>query len=73
MVTNVGRRPTFPDALGLLAEAHVIDWEGDLYGRRVELSFARRLRAECKFDGVDELRTQIAQDVAEARRLLASV
>jgi len=73
VVTNVGRRPTFPDALGLLAEAHVIDWEGDLYGRRVELSFARRLRAERKFDGVDELRTQIAQDVAEARRLLVSV
>ena len=72
VVTNVGRRPTFPEAAGLLAEAHVIDWEGDLYGRRVELSFSRRLRAERKFDGVAALRSQIAADVEEARRLLES-
>jgi len=70
VVTNVGRRPTFPEARGLLAEAHVIDWEGDLYGRRVELSFRQRLRGERKFDGVDALRDQIARDVAAARLLL---
>ncbi|NRA08119.1 MAG: bifunctional riboflavin kinase/FAD synthetase [Myxococcales bacterium] len=72
VVTNVGHRPTFPSATGLLAEAHAIDWEGDLYGRRVEISFRRRLREERKFDGIDALRAQIAADVDEARRLLIS-
>jgi riboflavin kinase/FMN adenylyltransferase len=67
-VTNVGVRPTFEDGHGLLAEAHAIDFEGDLYGRRVELDFRERLRAERKFAGVDELRRQIGRDVEEARR-----
>lgn len=70
-VTNVGMRPTFHDSQGLMAEAHVIDFEGDLYGRKVELSFQRRLRAEKKFADVDELRAQIVRDIDEARRWLA--
>ena len=71
VVTNVGLRPTFKDAQGLMAEAHVIDFEGDLYGQKIELSFERRLRAEREFSGVDALREQIARDVDEARRWLA--
>ena len=70
-VANVGLRPTFQDSQGLLAEAHLIDFEGDLYGRKVELSFQHRLRAEKKFSGVEELREQIARDVDEARAWLA--
>lgn len=70
-VTNVGRRPTFQGEQ-LRAEAHVIDWSGDLYGRRVEVSFTQRLRAERKFESVDALRRQIAADVDEARRRLES-
>lgn len=69
-VTNVGRRPTFRDGQGLMAEAHLIDFEGDLYGRNLELSFEIRLRPEQKFDGVDALREQIARDVIEARERL---
>ncbi len=69
-VMNVGHRPTFRDGQGLIAEAHVIDFEGDLYGRSVELSFRCRLRAEQKFPTVDDLRAQIARDVADARRQL---
>jgi riboflavin kinase/FMN adenylyltransferase len=69
-VANVGLRPTFQDSQGLMAEAHVIDFDGDLYGRKVELSFQRRLREEKKFAGVEELREQIARDVDEARRWL---
>ena len=67
----MGLRPTFSDAQGLMVEAHVIDFEGDLYGQKIELSFERRLRAEQKFSGVDALRQQIARDVDEARRWLA--
>jgi riboflavin kinase/FMN adenylyltransferase len=66
-VTNVGYRPTFQDGRGLIAEAHVIDFEGDLYGRKVELVFVSKLRSEQKFDSVDELRAQIARDVDAAR------
>jgi riboflavin kinase/FMN adenylyltransferase len=70
VVTNVGRRPTFFDGAEVLAEAHVIDWEGDLYGRRVELSFVARLREERKFSGADALQAQIRIDVDEGRRRL---
>lgn len=69
-VTNVGRRPTFQDGRPLVAEAHLIDFEGDLYGRRVELDFRQRLRSERKFPSVDALREQIARDVQGARAAL---
>ena len=69
-VTNVGRRPTFDDDMGFVAEAHLIDFEGDVYGRRIDLTFEQRLRAERKFAGPEELKVQIAKDVAEARRWL---
>jgi riboflavin kinase/FMN adenylyltransferase len=69
-VANVGTRPTFRSAGGARAEAHVLDFDGDLYGRRVELSFVHHLRAERRFDGVEALRAQIAADVSEARRRL---
>ena len=69
-VMNVGHRPTFGKSSGVQAEAHLIDFEGDLYDRRVELQFLTRLRPEKRFSGVDALREQIASDVGEARRLL---
>jgi len=72
VVTNVGRRPTFQGE-EVRAEAHVIDWEGDLYGRRVELSFSLRLREERKFESVDALKAQIARDVDEARNRLEAL
>jgi riboflavin kinase/FMN adenylyltransferase len=69
-VANVGTRPTFHDGGRVLAEAHLMDFDGDLYGRRIEFAFAHQLRAERRFDGVDALRTQIQADVLEARRRL---
>jgi riboflavin kinase/FMN adenylyltransferase len=71
-VVNVGRRPTFKDAAELLAEAHLNDWSGDLYGRRVELSFLERLREERRFPDVDALRRQIEVDRDAARDRLAA-
>jgi riboflavin kinase/FMN adenylyltransferase len=70
VVSNVGYRPTFQDGQGLLAEAHLIDFEGDVYGRRVELAFSHRLREERTFADVDALREQIARDVELARKRL---
>ena len=69
-VTNVGVRPTFHKGGRLLAEAHLLDFDTDIYGRRVELCFDHHLRPEQRFDGVDALRAQIQADVIEARQWL---
>ena len=69
-VINVGHRPTFHENGRLLAEAHLLDFEGDLYGATVELSFCHRLRSEQKFPGPQELKVQIAADIELARKKL---
>jgi riboflavin kinase/FMN adenylyltransferase len=70
-VTNVGRRPTF-SGVALRAESHAIDWSGDLYGRRVEVSFELHLRGERKFESAAALKQQIGADVAQARERLGA-
>lgn len=65
-VTNVGVRPTFGGAK-LTIEAHLLDFEGDLYGSRMELQFLKRLRPESRFSGPDELKAQILRDIQSAR------
>lgn len=66
-VVNVGVRPTFGvNVLGI--EAHVLDFEADLYGKRIRIDFLRRLRDETRFPSVDALRAQIAADIASARQ-----
>jgi riboflavin kinase/FMN adenylyltransferase len=70
-VVNVGFRPTFDDGRELVAEAHLIDFSGDLYGRIIEFAFETRLRAEMKFESPQALEVQIERDVSEARRQLA--
>lgn len=69
-VANIGSRPTVESNGTPNIEIHVLDFDGDLYGERLEVLFTARLRAECRFDGVDELRRQIRRDVAAARELL---
>ena len=69
-VTNVGRRPTFKQDDAIVTEAHLLDFDRQVYGRRVELSFEHHLRAERRFPGLEALQTQIAADVAAARELL---
>jgi riboflavin kinase / FMN adenylyltransferase len=64
--TNVGVAPTFGRAESRV-EAHLLDFEGDLYGRVVDVSFVRRIREERRFSGIDELKEQIERDVEEAR------
>ena len=64
-VTNVGVRPTF-DGSRLTVESHLIDYEGDLYGERVEACFLARLRDERRFPDPTALADQIARDRAAA-------
>jgi riboflavin kinase / FMN adenylyltransferase len=69
---NVGVRPTFETGRGLLVEAYLIDYDGDLYGRTLRIAFISRLRGERRFSGVEELIAQMHRDVAAARELCAS-
>jgi riboflavin kinase/FMN adenylyltransferase len=68
-VVNVGVRPTV-DGVTRLVEAHLLDVSPDLYGRRITLAFLDRIRAERRFDSLEALRAQIADDVDTARRML---
>jgi riboflavin kinase / FMN adenylyltransferase len=69
---NVGVRPTFETGRGLLIEAYLIDFEGDLYGKTLRIAFIARLRGERRFPSVEELIAQMHRDVAEAKELCAS-
>jgi riboflavin kinase / FMN adenylyltransferase len=64
--TNIGVAPTFARAESRV-EAFLLDFDGDLYGRVVDVSFVRWIRGEKKFSGVDELRAQIQRDVEQSR------
>lgn len=70
-VLNVGIRPTFGNRQRT-AEVHLLDWDGDLYGRTLEVELVERLRDEMRFAGPDALRSAIAADVARARAVLAA-
>ena len=64
----VGQRPTLGH--GDSVEAHLVDWSGDLYGRRLELDLVDRVREDRRFAGVEQLVAQMGRDVARARELL---
>jgi riboflavin kinase / FMN adenylyltransferase len=66
---NVGVRPTFDTGRGLLVEAHLIDFEGDLYGQTLRIAFVERMRGERRFESVDGLVEQMNRDVEEARAI----
>jgi len=71
-VTNIGVRPTFEaNPVPPRVETHLLDFQGDIYGASVKLEFISRLRGEQRFSSVDELISQIHQDVAAARQILA--
>ncbi len=68
---NLGRRPTFYEhAEHSMLEAHLLDFEGDLYGERAEVRFTHFLRSERKFNGIDALITQLKHDIEHARIVL---
>ncbi len=67
--TNVGVAPTF-DRRDHRVEAYLLGYEGDLYGKVLDVAFVERLRPEKRFSGLDELKAQIARDVAEARKVV---
>lgn len=68
-VANVGHRPTI-GGVRLLIEVHLFDFNGDLYGRRVEVTFLHRIRDEQRFDDFEALKARIRQDVVLAEQWL---
>lgn len=69
---NVGVRPQFDTGRGELIEAHLLDFEGELYGQRLRLEFRKRLRGEKRFPSVDALVEQMGRDVEAAATLVGS-
>jgi riboflavin kinase / FMN adenylyltransferase len=66
---NVGVRPTFDTGRGLLVEAHLIDFDDDIYGETLRIAFLDRLRGEKRFESVDALVDQMNADVDQARQI----
>lgn len=66
---NVGVRPTFVTGRGELIEVYVLDFDGDLYGRRLRLDFLSRLRGERRFQSAESLVEQMRRDVEQARAI----
>lgn len=70
-VASLGTRPTI-GGVELLLEAHLFDFDGDLYGHRLSVEFVRKLREERRFDSIEALRDQIHRDAEVARAILVS-
>ena len=68
---NVGVRPMFETGRGLLVEAYLIDFEGDLYGQTLRVAFVERMRGEKRFESVKALKEQMWADVEQARQICA--
>ena len=66
---NVGVRPMFETGRGLLIEAYLIGFEGDLYGETLRIAFVARMRGEKRFESVEALKEQMWADVEQAREI----
>ena len=70
-VTNVGVRPTVSEENRVSVESHLLDYEGNLYGRQARVEFYDFIRGEQKFDSFETLSAQIKRDAETARRYFA--
>ena len=68
-VVNVGRRPTF-NGEGVTVEAHLFDFDDDLYGKILRVAFVEFIRPEMKFDGFESIKAQITTDCLKAQETL---
>jgi len=68
--TNVGTRPTFGDGARTL-EVHLLDYQGDLYGKQIKTEFVWKLRNEQYFASPEQLKSQMKEDIVNVRTILA--
>ncbi|MGN0033498.1 MAG: bifunctional riboflavin kinase/FAD synthetase [Candidatus Limimorpha sp.] len=71
-MTYIGRRPTLSNGLPTSIETYIINFEGDLYGKEIGISFVDRVRDEMTFDNLEKLRLQIQEDKSNILRILAN-
>ena len=69
-ITNIGRRPTFGEDSSTVTESHLLDTDGDFYGKAATLEFTKRIRDEKKFGSARELCAQIEKDIEQVRAIL---
>lgn len=72
-VTNVGVRPTLEDGRGVTVEPWILDFDEDLYGKRIEIRFYQQLRGERKFASLEDLKREILQNSEQTRRYFQSI
>ena len=72
---NIGFRPTVNtlNTILPLVEVHIFNFQQSIYGRKITIWFYQKLRNEVKFEGLEALKTQLAQDKQQAHEILASV
>ena len=71
-IMNIGRRPTLNNGTNLSIEVHIMNYEGNLYGKELHLSFIERIREERKFASLEELKAQIREDIRQASSLFGT-
>ena len=64
-IMNWGMKPTVHNTLNPVAETHIFDFDGDLYGQDLRIELLNRIRGEIKFNNLDELQQQIKKDIDE--------
>ncbi len=69
-ITNIGHKPTI-GINEVNIETHILDYEGELYGKKIQIGFLKKMRDEKKFNGLDELRAQLRKDAQNARALIS--
>lgn len=71
-ITNVGYRPTFEEQALLNIETHILGFDGNIYGEKLQLKFIQKIRNEQKFSGVEAFLAQIEHDKTTARRIFSN-
>ena len=66
-VANIGVRPTVDDCMRANLEVHLLDFDAQIYGQRIKVTFLSKIREEKKFSSLDELKVRIANDLRTAR------
>ena len=72
-MTYIGRRPTISNGLPTSTETYIMDFDGDLYGKEIRVTFVGRVRDEMTFDNLERLKSQIQEDKANIIRILSNI
>ena len=70
-IGNIGNNPTFEEKIPSRIEVYIDDFSGDLYGQEIEVSFVEKMRDEKKFSNIDELKSQLQNDLEKMQKIFA--